>query len=607
MQKDLRSYILTRIQSPLTTIEQFNWDNLRAPSISELFSPQDLSLLHNYATSLKLSAKTKEKIALIDRLMYARGFRRFITGTNRLTYAFIEDTSFIAKVAYNNVGTTDAPREYQNQMVLKPFVPKIFEYTPDGVLSIEERVEPITNREEFMSIAQDVYTLITEWLIGEYVFDDIGTNYFMNYGIRKGFGVVILDFPYMFKVDYGKLICAAKDSTTLSGTCEGEIDYDDGFNKLYCTKCGAIYRAIDLGKQVSDEKVMIRPTKGGIEMFNINLNLTGGSKNMNTHQTLGGNPYTGFTPMKPIAPVIKQEKKEEPVKEEKPVVDVMPPKEKTITTPVGVNGVVVEDRPEAVHEVDDEKPVGAVTEEFFNDEEKKEPVKEEALESPMSIHDDDEEFKAKAKEESLDSVISDDIVKKLFGDDIMNKVESVKDIIDKMSKEELMDIIKHIFTKITIEAGEANSLKLTTADIEDSDSIEGVEFNIQPEIQLVEDETVLDIDPQVLSVFIPLDVLVNLASTFKSNNDENAEYSGNFIEYAAATINKKDVNQHSINERVFALIADNGNYLTDKFGNIICVSKIDNKFVSNVSVMSDNNRIGDVKQVDNLKPGAVQK
>jgi hypothetical protein len=260
----------------MTTVEKFNWDNLRAPFISELFSPYDLQELHYLATSVKMSSKTKEKIQRIDKIMMSRGFTRFISGTNRLTYRFIEDTSFIAKVAYNNIGTQDAPREFQNQMVLKPFVPKVFEYTPDGVLSIQERVEPITNREEFMSVAEDVYTLITEFLLGEYVFDDIGSNYFMNYGIRKGFGVVILDFPYMFKVDYGKLICAAKDPTTISGTCEGEIDYDDGFNELHCTKCGAIYTAKDLGKRIEDEKVMIRPTQGGLEMFGqfINLNLS---------------------------------------------------------------------------------------------------------------------------------------------------------------------------------------------------------------------------------------------------------------------------------------------------------------------------------------------
>ena len=95
------------------------------------------------------------------------------------------------KVAYDDIGLGDNPREFINQQYLKPFCTKVFEVSQNGVLAIVERVNPITNREEFLSVAEDVFTLLTEYIIGEYVMDDIGTKYFMNYGLRKGFGPVL--------------------------------------------------------------------------------------------------------------------------------------------------------------------------------------------------------------------------------------------------------------------------------------------------------------------------------------------------------------------------------------------------------------------------------
>lgn len=603
MEKDIRSYILNRVKSPLMTVEQFNWDNLKGPRVSDLFSPYDLSELHNLATSLKLSAKTKEKINRIDQIMYSRGFKRFITGTNRLTYRFIEDTSFIAKVAYNNVGTTDAPREFRNQMVLKPFVPKIFDYTPDGVISIEERVEPITNREEFMSIAEDVYTLITEWLVGEYVFDDIGTDYFMNYGIRKGFGVVILDFPYMFKVDYGKLICAAKDKTgtTISGTCEGEIDYDDGFNKLYCTKCGAIYTARDLSKKVEEDKVLIKPNLGGLGKMFLNINISGGSKKVNNNEVVG-NEFNTKIPNKPITPandtaanfcvngVNTNEKKEKPV---------------------------VEEKKDEVEETDLGTPDSTEDFELNNDDEQEATYKKKDLESPFVVHDeDDKEFAEKGKNIKE---LTDEDINKIFSDS-ESAVNNIKAAIDKLPEEDLVEVVKHILKMITIETSDHNNIKIDH--IKDDNSgveLKALMIDIYPEVQVGEQVIKLDEDSTLtVALSVPYIVdLINNSEGFIASNDKNAKYTG-FVDYAGTILNKKDIDQNINNENAFVLIGENGNYLTDAFGNILCITKIDNKPVSNVSLISNsrmamlnssnqNNdqHTGYKKETKNLKPGAV--
>lgn len=183
---DDRNYILDRLKSRTMTIDEFNFDNLKAPPLSMFLSQWDIQELTNIATSLKLSAKPEIRYKMIDDVMKRRGLVKFLSGTNRVTYRHPEFPDILFKVASDAVGMKDNPAEFYNQQLLKPFVTKIFEVAPSGVVAITERVNPITSREEYISVADDVFELITEWLIGEYVLADIGTQFFMNVGIRKG-------------------------------------------------------------------------------------------------------------------------------------------------------------------------------------------------------------------------------------------------------------------------------------------------------------------------------------------------------------------------------------------------------------------------------------
>lgn len=164
----------------------FNFDMLTAPPLFTLLSYQDIYELNRIARSVKLVGKIDEKYRLIDNIMYNRGFRRLHAGTNRLVYRFIEDQRFVVKVAVDRVGLNDNPAEFKNQFLLKPFVTKIFEVSPCGTVALVERVDPLLSREEFISVADNIFDLITKIFIGRYVLDDIGTHYFMNYGIRGG-------------------------------------------------------------------------------------------------------------------------------------------------------------------------------------------------------------------------------------------------------------------------------------------------------------------------------------------------------------------------------------------------------------------------------------
>ena len=270
---DDREYILNRIKSRMVTPDEFNFDMLSAPPILSMFTFDDINKLRWVATTPTLAAKLKEKYKYIDEIMNNRGFVKFVSGTNRISYKCLENDSIIVKVAYNKPGMGDSPRELYNQQLLKPFVAKCYESTPCGVLGVFERVQPITNREEFLSIASDVYVLLSEYIIGEYVMDDIGTKYFMNYGVRKGFGPVILDYPFLYVLDSKRIFCNKPNNKEISNCCGGIITYDSGFNKLYCTKCGAIYKPFELAKKIADKEIILN--NGG--KHNMKITITGGS------------------------------------------------------------------------------------------------------------------------------------------------------------------------------------------------------------------------------------------------------------------------------------------------------------------------------------------
>lgn len=255
---DVLDILRVKKQSPL----EFDFDNLWIPPMEYYLSPQDIDSLRRIATSLKLSSKIEVKYSMIDNIMRSRGFKRFSGGTNRVVYRYLEDDRFVAKIAVDRVGMQDNPMEYKNQFLLKPYCTKMFYISQCGTVGFAERVLPIKNKAEFKEIAGDVFDVLINKILGKYVVEDVGSKYFMNYGIRFGNGPVLLDYPYVYELDGKKLFCNKVDPIT-NQTCNGEIDYDAGFNHLVCTRCGKIYLATDLKNNDIDNKIII---KGGIQM-----------------------------------------------------------------------------------------------------------------------------------------------------------------------------------------------------------------------------------------------------------------------------------------------------------------------------------------------------
>lgn len=222
--------------------------------------------LNKIAKDKRLAAKPKEKLNMIKEIMGRYGFKKLASGTNRIVFKYLENQDIVVKVAYDSVGLTDNLHEMYNQQFLKPFCTKVFEVSPCGTVGMFERVHLISSRAEFASIAEEVFDIIVNHLVGRYILDDFGSKFFMNWGVREGMHPVILDFPYCYELDGARIFCNRPNPAT--GTiCGGEIDYDDGFNHLICKKCGKSYLASELRLAVEKKSKDIIIDKEETEMI----------------------------------------------------------------------------------------------------------------------------------------------------------------------------------------------------------------------------------------------------------------------------------------------------------------------------------------------------
>ena len=225
----------------------FDWEHFTHAPISSYISLPEIQYFDHIATSAKLAGKSKRyKIDMMSEVLRPKGFIYMTAGTNRVVFRNDYDQSFLLKIGFDSTGINDSLREFHNQEVLKPFVPKVFDVSARGTIGLVERVHPILNRAEFISIAGQIFDILNKKILGKYVLEDIGTDFFKNWGLRDGFGPVLLDYPYVYEIDGSKLVC---NKPLPDGTlCKGLIDYDEGFNTLVCELCGRRHTAKSLAK-----------------------------------------------------------------------------------------------------------------------------------------------------------------------------------------------------------------------------------------------------------------------------------------------------------------------------------------------------------------------
>lgn len=592
-----REHILNIMKSRTITIDEFNYDNLICPPIYSMFTQEDIDRLYQLASSIRYSAKTEFKHKEIDRIMRSRGFVKFGAGTNRLVYRPLESDLFLVKVAYDRVAIQDNIKEYINQQYLKPFCTKTFEFAGNGVIATVERVKPITSREEFYSIAEDVFTLINDYIIGEYVMDDIGSFYFCNYGLRTGgFGPVILDYSTLYKLDGKKLYCCKPDNNSPTGTCDGVIDYDDGFNHLFCTKCGAFYKASELAEDIDENKVALIKAKGEKQM---KVSLKGGSNSKITsvasQEFIDAKviPSTGKIRLK------KQPADEKPV-EPKPEVRVNGVPEELVKDEVKVeaevlvsdevnknNTVVPEEEVVKVIKVEDKveirdtvqvKPVFPKDTEPVAAPEKKEVV------SPISFR--------YEKKESLYDTLKEAIYNV---DKYLSLILNNKSCNDQpQARKEIIDLINLVLGKVIEGASTEDLAKIvqtvfTVARIDCETSYEDGIHNICMNIVDNRNDDMLYYGANNISMKVVEDEEENEISYTDEGSSENVEEEEDVVltgieAFSAITM---DLSMIFPNESGKAILIEDGDeYLTVGDNKLLAITKIDDMSVDKVTVIS---------------------
>lgn len=224
-----------------TSLEEL-FESIEGPCVYDFFTDDELNLINKIIRDHK-DKSFKKKFQKLDAIVKPKGFKRSGCGTNRVVYEPLNDNAtFCIKIALDKAGSKNNPDEIVNQKYLKPFVAKCFDISQDGNVGIFERVIPIENLYQLWSVREDIYKIM-ETIVGRFIIDDFGTKAFKNWGLRKGFGPVLLDYADMYILDPKLLYCTHTLNLNTTEQCRGELDYDAGFNNIICLKCGGIHMA----------------------------------------------------------------------------------------------------------------------------------------------------------------------------------------------------------------------------------------------------------------------------------------------------------------------------------------------------------------------------
>ncbi len=162
------------------------------------------------------------------------------SGTNRM--AVLID-GYAMKIALDKDGMIDNMREFIYAQVLYPYVVKVYECNFGGFISISEYVSIFT-LDDFHTY-QDEMRNILEDISSSFLIGDVGItgrNY-VNWGIREDGTICMLDFAYIYSVDYKLFTCS----------CDGEtlLCYDKDYVNMRCPRCGRKYTFGQIRKKVT--------------------------------------------------------------------------------------------------------------------------------------------------------------------------------------------------------------------------------------------------------------------------------------------------------------------------------------------------------------------
>lgn len=228
-------------------------------SILLRYFPPDVCVeLEKIRRNFSVTPQAKEEVLKDVLHKFKVPFRAMGIGTNRC--AVMVD-GFIVKIALDTDGMIDNKREFLYSLALQPYVIKVYECNPTGLLSVCEYVYSLTKQKFDETEATPIMRKILKEISAQFFIGDVGitTANYGNWGIRidtKEY--VILDFAYVYSVAYKIFQCSC------SG--EGMLYYDRDFVELICPLCGKHYTFGQIRKRISrndqNEEIGDITTKG---------------------------------------------------------------------------------------------------------------------------------------------------------------------------------------------------------------------------------------------------------------------------------------------------------------------------------------------------------
>ena len=162
------------------------------------------------------------------------------SGTNRMA-VLIE--GYAVKIALDFDGCVDNRREMLYTRQLQPYVIKVYECMPSGLVAVCEFVEIFTLSEyhQYQDEMANILSEITKnFLVGDCGIS--GKNY-VNWGTRNDGTICILDFAYIYSVKYNVFGCKCDDTAILK--------FDKNFVNLICPLCGRKYTFGEVRRRIT--------------------------------------------------------------------------------------------------------------------------------------------------------------------------------------------------------------------------------------------------------------------------------------------------------------------------------------------------------------------
>jgi len=225
--------------------------NFIKPPLRYYIPEPALISLYNISCDSKLANNPKKRFEIQNNILESYGFKPLASGTSRRTFYCVYDPQIIIKLGSDMIGRSDNLSEFILQRVLSPFCPKILDVDQTGSVMLSERVETMTE-DDYKRWIKEIFAFVESYFQLGYIFEDIGLYSFKNWGVRIGFGPVLLDFPYLYQIDWNKMTCDKIDPNTHK-KCGGQIgyNYEAVMSEIICHKCHVRYSAQYLAKPIT--------------------------------------------------------------------------------------------------------------------------------------------------------------------------------------------------------------------------------------------------------------------------------------------------------------------------------------------------------------------